>query len=350
MSSSSAAATPAARRRPRRRASARATALVTQRATHRRHVVQPGDRRARQRPSGARDRRARRTDGRAPPTPPASSSASSTARKGPAVQGPRAQADRKLYRRAMQAADRGDRQSDRRSKARRPTASSTDGARRPALALADGRALACGALVLTTGTFLRGMIHLGEQRTPAGRVGDPPSVALARTLDARRLRARAAQDRHAAAARRRVRSTGRRLEMQPGDDRARAVLGADRGDHDRRRSPAASPARPPEAHAIVRANAASLAGLFRRDLRPRAALLPLDRGQGHPLRRPRQPSDLSGAGGPRRSDRSIPTASRRRCRRRCRRAFLAHHSRARARAHPAARLRHRIRLHRSARA
>src|SRR6185437_8239005 len=50
--------------------------------------------------------------------------------------------------------------------------------------LADGRALACRAAVLTTGTFLRGMIHLGDQRTPAGRFGDPPSVSLARSLDA----------------------------------------------------------------------------------------------------------------------------------------------------------------------
>ena len=50
--------------------------------------------------------------------------------------------------------------------------------------LADGRSIGCGAVVLTTGTFLRGVIHLGDQRTPAGRFGDQPSVSLARSLDA----------------------------------------------------------------------------------------------------------------------------------------------------------------------
>ncbi len=103
-------------------------------------------------------------------------------RKGPAVQGPRAQADRRLYRRAMQ-------------ELVAETANLTvvegeaAGVRSGAGAvtgvdLADGRTIACRAVVLTTGTFLRGIIHLGDQRTPAGRFGDPPSLALARSLDA----------------------------------------------------------------------------------------------------------------------------------------------------------------------
>ena len=90
-------------------------------------------------------------------------------RKGPAVQGPRAQADRRLYRRAMQALIR-------------ETANlivvegeaariASDAGAVTGVALADGHAIACGAIVLTTGTFLRGMIHLGDQRTPAGRFG-----------------------------------------------------------------------------------------------------------------------------------------------------------------------------------
>ncbi len=103
-------------------------------------------------------------------------------RKGPAVQGPRAQADLKLYRLAMQ-------------RLIAQTANLTvveaeasrfvieDGAV-AGVELADGRALSCGAVVVTTGTFLRGVIHLGEERTPAGRIGDPASVALARSLDA----------------------------------------------------------------------------------------------------------------------------------------------------------------------
>ena len=43
---------------------------------------------------------------------------------------------------------------------------------------ADGRALRRGAVVLTTGTFLRGAIHIGDQRIPAGRVGDAPAIGL----------------------------------------------------------------------------------------------------------------------------------------------------------------------------
>jgi tRNA uridine 5-carboxymethylaminomethyl modification enzyme len=49
--------------------------------------------------------------------------------------------------------------------------------------LTDGRALACGAAVLTTGTFLRGLIHIGEQQTPAGRVGEAPAIGLSLTLE-----------------------------------------------------------------------------------------------------------------------------------------------------------------------
>ena len=103
-------------------------------------------------------------------------------RKGPAVQGPRAQIDRRLYRRAMQrliAATPGLTVIE----AEASRFESRDG-RIAALELADGRRLACRALVLTTGTFLRGVIHLGDQRTPAGRLGDPPSIALARCMDA----------------------------------------------------------------------------------------------------------------------------------------------------------------------
>jgi tRNA uridine 5-carboxymethylaminomethyl modification enzyme len=103
-------------------------------------------------------------------------------RKGPAVQGPRAQADRKLYRRAMQDLV-----------AETPNLTVVEGEAARILTeadevagieLADGRIVACRAVVLTTGTFLRGVIHLGDQRTPAGRFGDQPSVKLARSLDA----------------------------------------------------------------------------------------------------------------------------------------------------------------------
>jgi tRNA uridine 5-carboxymethylaminomethyl modification enzyme len=102
-------------------------------------------------------------------------------RKGPAVRGPRAQADRRLYAAAMQQEIRG-------------TAGLAvieaeaddliihDG-RIGGLRLADGRELGAGAVVLTTGTFLRGLIHIGEQQTPAGRVGEAPALGLSRTLE-----------------------------------------------------------------------------------------------------------------------------------------------------------------------
>jgi len=97
-------------------------------------------------------------------------------RKGPAVRGPRAQADRKLYATAMQHAI---------SAIPNLTvvpAEADDviiaGKRIAGLKLADGRELGAGAVVLTTGTFLRGLIHIGERKTPAGRVGETPTVGL----------------------------------------------------------------------------------------------------------------------------------------------------------------------------
>ena len=101
-------------------------------------------------------------------------------RKGPAVRGPRAQADRKLYKRAMQAEISA-------------TANLTviEGeaddievslGRVAAVLLTGGRRLICGAVVLTTGTFLSGLIHLGPKTTPAGRIGEKPALGLSLTL------------------------------------------------------------------------------------------------------------------------------------------------------------------------
>ncbi len=109
------------------------------------------------------------------------------ASKGPAVRGPRAQADRKLYREAMQAELKDT-----------PNLTLVEGgaddlildAHNDVIGLKtlDGREFKCGAVVITTGTFLRGVIHRGEEQIPAGRVKEAggveaPSIGLAETLD-----------------------------------------------------------------------------------------------------------------------------------------------------------------------
>jgi tRNA uridine 5-carboxymethylaminomethyl modification enzyme len=140
-------------------------------------------------------------------------------RKGPAVRGPRAQADRKLYRRAMQQAlaetpnlaikeaevddlifsswERAspDAQRAKWSVARETSCGSAGlepasphadpevrGPRVAGVRLADGTKIRCGAVVLTTGTFLKGLIHIGERKIAAGRVGEAPAIGLSNTL------------------------------------------------------------------------------------------------------------------------------------------------------------------------
>jgi tRNA uridine 5-carboxymethylaminomethyl modification enzyme len=107
-------------------------------------------------------------------------------KKGPAVRGPRAQADRKLYRGAVQRL-LGEQDNLRIVEGEAADIRLDDGRVR-AVILADGRELATGAVVITTGTFLRGLIHIGEVKIAAGRVGEAPSVGLARTLEAFGLR------------------------------------------------------------------------------------------------------------------------------------------------------------------
>jgi tRNA uridine 5-carboxymethylaminomethyl modification enzyme len=101
-------------------------------------------------------------------------------RKGPAVRGPRAQADRKLYAAAMQAAIR--RQANLTViEAEVDDLLTSD--RITGVRLADRRTYGAGAVVLTTGTFLRGLIHIGDRQVPAGRVGEAPATGLSRTLE-----------------------------------------------------------------------------------------------------------------------------------------------------------------------
>jgi tRNA uridine 5-carboxymethylaminomethyl modification enzyme len=100
--------------------------------------------------------------------------------KGPAVQGHRAQADRKLYRRGMQAAIKAT-----------PGLEVIEAAVEDLIVecgnvngvlTADGRSISAGAVVLTTGTFLRGLIHIGERKIPAGRINEAPALGLSERL------------------------------------------------------------------------------------------------------------------------------------------------------------------------
>jgi tRNA uridine 5-carboxymethylaminomethyl modification enzyme len=101
--------------------------------------------------------------------------------KGPAVRGPRAQADRKLYRAAIAELLAETSNLDIAEGAAEDVlldaAGNTTG-----VVLATGQSIAAGTVVLTTGTFLNGLIHIGKQKIPAGRVGEAPSHGLAQTL------------------------------------------------------------------------------------------------------------------------------------------------------------------------
>ncbi|RCK39577.1 tRNA uridine 5-carboxymethylaminomethyl modification protein [Thalassospira profundimaris] len=102
--------------------------------------------------------------------------------KGPAVRGPRAQADRKLYREAVQDI-----------LANQENLTILEGGvedliidennRVAGVITGEGTEYRAGAVVLTTGTFLRGLIHIGEKTTPAGRIGDAPAMGLSETLE-----------------------------------------------------------------------------------------------------------------------------------------------------------------------
>jgi len=102
--------------------------------------------------------------------------------KGPAVRGPRAQADRKLYRLAMSALLAELNQLSIVEGAVEDLVLDAAGAVAGVM-LGDGRVLQTGRVVLTTGTFLSGLIHIGTETIPAGRVGEAPSLGLSATLD-----------------------------------------------------------------------------------------------------------------------------------------------------------------------
>ncbi|MDQ1081037.1 tRNA uridine-5-carboxymethylaminomethyl(34) synthesis enzyme MnmG [Pseudoroseomonas cervicalis] len=171
--------------------------------------------------------------------------------KGPAVRGPRAQADRALYRRAIQSLLAAQPGLTLRAEAAGGLERDASG-RVVAVLTEGGTRIACGAAIITTGTFLRGEIHIGETRRPAGRVGDAPSIGLALALEAlglpmRRLKTGTPP-----------RLDGRTidwagLEMQPGDE-APEPLSWMTERITNRQVQCGITATTPEGHALIRAN------------------------------------------------------------------------------------------------
>jgi tRNA uridine 5-carboxymethylaminomethyl modification enzyme len=164
--------------------------------------------------------------------------------------------------------------------------------------LADGTLLAARAVVLTTGTFLRGVIHLGEERRPAGRMGDKASVRLAERIDGLGLplgRLKTGTP---------PRLDGRtiaweRLEMQPAD--VEPVLFSFLSKRPIARQMSCGITATTEAtHEIIRAKPVALRDVWRTHRGGRAAVLPVDRGQGGAVRRQGVASGVPRARGPRR--------------------------------------------------
>ncbi len=102
--------------------------------------------------------------------------------KGPAVRGPRAQADRKLYKQAVQALLSTQDNLELMEGTAEDLTLENDDQRVNGVVLGNGETLRAGAVILTTGTFLHGLIHIGKETWPAGRMGDEPSIGLAETL------------------------------------------------------------------------------------------------------------------------------------------------------------------------
>ena len=136
-------------------------------------------------------------------------------KKGPAVQGPRAQADRAIYRREMLALT--EKQENLTIVEGEAVDFLMSGDAVAGVVLDDGAEISAVSVVLTTGTFLRGVIHIGDVSRPGGRMGDRPSIAMADRLDSFNLplgRLKTGTP---------PRLDGRSidwsdLEMQPGDD------------------------------------------------------------------------------------------------------------------------------------
>ena len=175
----------------------------------------------------------------------------------------------------------------------------------------DGRRFAARAVVLTTGTFLRGLIHIGERKIPAGRIGEAPALGLSTRLYALGL----AMGRLKTGTPPRL--DGRTidfdgLEVQNGDDPPGPSRSSPRRSR-RRRSPATSPARTPRPTTSSSATSHRAPMYSGADRERRPALLPLDRGQDRALRRARAAIRSSSSPKASTTTPSIRTASRPRC-------------------------------------
>ena len=176
--------------------------------------------------------------------------------KGPAVRGPRAQADRRLYREAVQALLRA-------QPGLTIMAGGAEGLELDqagalaAIITGDGQRILCGAAIITTGTFLRGEIHIGEKRFPAGRVGDAPAIGLALAFE--RLGLPLARLKTGTPPRLDGRTIDwAALEAQPGDDPPEPLSWMTERIINRQVSCGIT-ATTPETHAIIRANLQSSA-------------------------------------------------------------------------------------------
>ncbi len=171
--------------------------------------------------------------------------------KGPAVRGPRAQADRRLYRQAVQDLLRAQPRLTIMAAPAEGLELDASGAL-CAIVTGAGQRIACGAAIITTGTFLRGEIHIGEKRFPAGRVGDEPAIGLALAFE--RLGLPLARLKTGTPPRLDGRTIDwASLEAQPGDDPAEPLSWMT----PRILNPQVNcgiTATTPETHAIIRAN------------------------------------------------------------------------------------------------
>ena len=176
--------------------------------------------------------------------------------KGPAVRGPRAQADRRLYREAVQALLRDQLGLTIMAGGAEGLELDQAGAL-AAIITCDGQRILCGAAIITTGTFLRGEIHIGEKRYPAGRVGDAPAIGLALAFE--RLGLPLARLKTGTPPRLDGRTIDwAALEAQPGDDPPEPLSWLTERITNRQVSCGIT-ATTPETHAIIRANLQSSA-------------------------------------------------------------------------------------------